>query len=356
MTNRGVNLNSMSVRRRALASLCGMSLVLAVSACSSGKETASAPAGQQQNTGKITIVYAQKQGDQEYFIGEAEGAKAKAAELGVDLKVVNLGNDANKAVTEVQNAINQKVSGVIVVVPDPSVGPQLVQLAKTAGVKLLTSDDQVCATGPDPTACPKEQLVPRIGFSGQQMGEQVGKRAGEDFKKAGWKPEETAIIEAWKQDVTVCTDRVKANQEAFKAAAGADVKIIEVGTDNTPSDAQSKISATVSGNRSVKNWIVMGCNDENVAGGVTAIQNSGYAADNIIGVGLGAYLACKEWRGGKATGFKAALFINGSDVGALAVQTLHDHIKNGTPMPAEAFAPTTMVDAANWEAAGVKCA
>jgi L-arabinose transport system substrate-binding protein len=345
----------MSVHRRATALLCGMSLVLAAAACSSGKETGPAPAGQQQNTGKITIVYAQKQGDQEYFIGEAEGAKAKAAELGVDLKIVNLGNDANKAVTEVQNAVNQKASGVIVVVPDPSVGPQLVQLAKTAGVKLLTSDDQVCATGPDPTACPKDQLVPRIGFSGQQMGKEVGKRAGEDFKKAGWNAEETAIIEAWKQDVTVCTDRVKANQEAFKAAAGAEVKTIEVGTDNTPSDAQNKISATVSGNRSVKNWIVMGCNDENVAGGVTAIQNAGYAADNVLGVGLGAYLACKEWRGGKATGFKAALFINGKDVGALAVQTLHDHIKNGTPMPAEAFAPTKMVDATNWEAAGVKC-
>ncbi|WP_436494995.1 substrate-binding domain-containing protein [Actinokineospora sp. HUAS TT18] len=340
---------------RGTAVLCGLSLTLAAAACSSGKESGSQPAGQAKD-GKITIVYAQKQGDQEYFIGEAEGAKAKAAELGIDLKVVNLGNDANKAVTEVQNAINQKASGVIVVVPDPSVGPQLVQLTKSANVALLTSDDQVCTNGPDPTACAKENLVPRIGFSGEQMGAEVGKRAGEDFKKAGWKPEETAIIEAWKQDVTVCTDRVKANQKAFKETAGVDVKVIEVGTDNTPSDAQNKISATVSGNRSVKNWIVMGCNDENVSGGVTAIQNAGYSADNVLGVGLGAYLACKEWRGGKPTGFKAALFINGKDVGALSVQTIYDFIKNGKAMPAEAFAPTTMVDATTWQQAGVKCA
>ncbi|HVK24261.1 MAG TPA: substrate-binding domain-containing protein [Actinokineospora sp.] len=339
---------------RGTAVLCGLSLALATAACSSGKETGTQPAAQKSD--KITIVYAQKQGDQEYFIGEAEGAKEKAAELGIDLKVVNLGNDANKAVTEMQNAVNQKASGVIVVVPDPSVGPQLVQLAKSANVALLTSDDQVCTNGPDPTSCAKENLVPRIGFSGQQMGAEVGKRAGEDFKKAGWKAEETAIIEAWKQDVTVCTDRVKANQEAFKKAAGVDVKVIEVGTDNTPSDAQNKISATVSGNRSVKNWIVMGCNDENVSGGVTAIQNAGYSADNVLGVGLGAYLACKEWRGGKPTGFKAALFINGKDVGALSVQTIYDFIKNGKAMPAEAFAPTTMVDATTWEKAGVKCA
>ncbi|MFE9581316.1 substrate-binding domain-containing protein [Nocardia sp. NPDC006044] len=342
-------------RRWTSAVLCGVSLALAATACSSGKEADPAASGPQHQAGAVSLVYAQKQGDQEYFIGEAEGAKAKAKELGIDLKVVNLGNDANKAVTEVNNAINQKASGVIVVVPDPSVGPQVAQLTKTGGVALLTSDDQVCTTGPDPSKCAKDQLVPRVGFSGTQMGTEVGRRAGEDFKKAGWKPEETAIVDAWKQDVTVCTDRVEANKKAFREAAGVDVKVIDVGTDNTPSDAQNKISATVAGNRSVKNWIVMGCNDENVSGGVAAIQNSGYAADNVLGVGLGAYLACKEWRGGKPTGFKAALFINGKDVGALAVQTIYDYLKNGKAMSAEAFAPTTMVDSGSWQQAGVPC-
>ncbi|MVU83488.1 substrate-binding domain-containing protein [Nocardia sp. ET3-3] len=342
-------------RRWTSALVCVSALALAATACSSGKDSGSNNAGPQHASGTVSLVYAQKQGDQEYFIGEADGAKAKAKELGVDLKVVNLGNDANKAVTEVQNAVNQKANGVIVVVPDPSVGPQVAQLAKSGGVALLTSDDQVCANGPDPSSCSKDNLVPRVGFSGTQMGTEVGTRAGEDFKKLGWKAEDTAIVDAWKQDVTVCTDRVKANQKAFKDVSGADVKVIEVGTDNTPSDAQNKISATVAGNRSVKNWIVMGCNDENVSGGVAAIQNAGYAADNVLGVGLGAYLACKEWRGGKPTGFKAALFINGKDVGALAVQTMYDYLKNGKAMPPEAFAPTKMVDATNWQQAGVTC-
>ncbi|MEV6772941.1 substrate-binding domain-containing protein [Nocardia sp. NPDC051030] len=337
------------------AVLFGTALALAATACSSGKDTGNQTNAPQPNTGKISIVYAQKQGDQEYFIDEADGAKAKAAELGVDLKIVNLGNDANKAVTEIQNAVNQKANGVIVVVPDPSVGPQVVQLTKAAGVALLTSDDQICVNGPAPSSCAKDQLVPRVGFSGTQMGTEVGTRAGQDFVKAGWKADETAIIDAWKQDVTVCTDRVKANQKAFKDASGADVKVIEVGTDNTPSDAQNKISATVAGNRSVKNWIVMGCNDENVSGGVAAIQNAGYGADNVLGVGLGAYLACKEWRGGKPTGFKAALFINGRDVGSLSVQTIYDYLRNGKAMPAEAFAPTAMVDSTDWQSKGVKC-
>ncbi|MFB9833974.1 substrate-binding domain-containing protein [Actinoallomurus acaciae] len=332
----------------------GVAAALSLSACSSGKESTDTSAGKKVS-GKISLAYLQKQGDQQYFIDEAQGAKDKAKQLGnVDIKVVNLGNDTNKAVSETQAAVAQKVNGVIIVPPDPAVGPQIVQTAAAAKVTLLTSDDQVCKNGPDPSKCAKDQLVQRVGFSGSQMGQQVGQRAAEEFKKAGWKASDTAVISAWKQDVTVCTDRVVAAQAAFEQAAGK-VQVIKVGTDNTPTDAQSKTGAVVSGHRSVKHWVVWGCNDENVSGAVTALQNAGYKAADIDGVGLGAYLACKDWNSGKATGMKAALFINGYDVGGLAVQTIVDNLRNGKPMPQEAFAPTKMVDASNWKQEGVKC-
>jgi L-arabinose transport system substrate-binding protein len=340
--------------RRVAVTAAGLAVALGLAACSSGKESTGTDTGGKVS-GKVTIAYLQKQGDQQYFIDEAEGAKAKARQLGADLKVVNLGNDTNKAVSEVQAAIAQKANGIIIVVPDPAVGPQVVQTAQAAKAALLASDDQICVNGPDPAKCAKGDLVPRVGFSGTQMGAQVGQRAGEEFKKAGWKPADTAVIAAWKQDVTVCTDRVTAAGQAFGQAAGADVKVIKVGTDNTPPDAQSKVAAVVSGNRSYKHWIVWGCNDENVSGGVTAIQNAGYQAPDVIGVGLGAYLACKDWGSGKATGMKAALFINGYDVGGLAVQLMVDRLKSGKALPAEAFAPTKMVDASDWKQAGVKC-
>ncbi len=333
----------------------GVAAALSLTACSSGKESSSASANKKVS-GKITLAYLQKQGDQQYFIDEAAGAQAKAKRLGdVTVKVVNLGNDTNKAVSETQAAIAQKVNGVIIVPPDPAVGPQIVQTAAAAHVTLLSSDDQICKTGTDPSKCAKQDLVPRVGFSGTQMGTQVGRRAGEEFKKAGWKPADTAMIEAWKQDVTVCTDRVVAAQAAFEQATGTKVQVLKVGTDNTPPDAQSKTAAVVSGHRSVKHWVVVGCNDENVSGAVNAIQNAGYKAADIDGIGLGAYLACKDWGSGKQSGMRAALFINGYDVGGLAVQTIVDQIRNGKPMPQEAFAPTKMVDPTNWQQAGVKC-
>jgi L-arabinose transport system substrate-binding protein len=328
---------------------------LSLTACSSGKESSSTSANKKVS-GKITLAYLQKQGDQQYFIDEAAGAQAKAKQLGnVTVKVVNLGNDTNKAVSETQAAIAQKVNGVIIVPPDPAVGPQIVQTAAAGKVALLSSDDQICKTGTDPSKCNKQDLLPRVGFSGTQMGTQVGQRAGEEFKKAGWKPADTALIEAWKEDVTVCTDRVVAAQAAFEQAAGTKVQVLKVGTDNTPPDAQNKTAAVVSGHRSVKHWVVVGCNDENVSGSVNAIQNAGYKPADVDGVGLGAYLACKDWGSGKASGMKAALFINCFDVGGLAVQTMVDNLRNGKPMPQEAFAPTKMVDPTNWQQAGVKC-
>ncbi|MFI6154493.1 substrate-binding domain-containing protein [Kitasatospora sp. NPDC051170] len=338
------------------AALLGLVSVAGLTACSTGQESSSsASGGVKPVDGKVSLTYLQKQGDQEYFVGEAAGAKAKAAELGVDLKVVNLGSDANKTVSEVQSAIAGKSNGLIVVVPDPAVGPQVVQTAKDGKVALLTSDDQICATGPAPASCARTDLVARVGFSGEQMGGEVGKRAAAEFKKAGWNPADTRIISAWKQDVTVCGDRVKAAKAAFAAAAGDGVKNIDVATDNTPTGAQDKTAATLTANPGVKHWIVWGCNDENVQGAVTALQNANVSPDDIDGVGLGAYLACKDWTSGKPTGMKAALFINGKDVGALAVQTMYDKLKNGKDFPAEAFATTTMVDAATWKSSGMTC-
>lgn len=345
------------VRIRGAAIVAAAALIaLTAGSCSSGKDDGKGSSGAAKTvSGKIKIAYLQKQGDQSYFIGEAEGARAKAKQLGVDLTVVNLGNDANKAVSETQAAIGQKTNGIVVVVPDPAVGPQLVQLAKGAGVQLLASDDQICVNGTDPAKCTKENLVPRVGFSGAQMGTEVGKRVTELYKKAGWKPADTRIIAAWKQDITVCTDRVVAAEKTFKDSGGADIKVIKVGTDNTPPDAQNKIAATVTANKAVKHWIVWGCNDENVTGGSRALENAGYTPDDIIGVGINGDLACKVWQGGKKTGVKASLFLNGAEVGGLAVQNMYDKLKNGKELPPEAFAKTTMVGPDDYQQAGLKC-
>lgn len=337
----------MSIRiRKACAVAAGVTAVLTLGACSSGKEApAGTPAGG--DPGKVTLYYLQKQGDQQYFVDQATGAKERARELGVELKVVNLGTDANKAITEMDTAIAQGASGIAIVVPDQLIGPQVIDKAKSAGVPLVASDDVIKdASG---------KAAPFVGFNGTAMGTEVGKEAGRLFKQEGWTPADTRVLSVYKQDLSVCVDRVEAAEKSFTAEAGASTQVIKVGTDNSSVDAQNKTGAIISANPDVKHWVVWGCNDESETGAVTALANAGFGGDKVIGVGLGAYLTCKDWKAGQDTGNRAALFISGAEVGRSTVDVLVKNIRDKQALPAETIAKTSIVTKDNWEKAGVTC-
>lgn len=336
-------------RRRLAAGATAAIAALSLAACTSGQETADAPVEGGNATGPIQIAYIQKQGDQQYFVDQANGAKEAAQALGdVEVNVVDVGNDSNQAISEVDAAVAQGAKGIIIVVPDQQIGPQVINAAKAAGVPLMASDDVI--EGSDGAA------APFVGFNGTAMGTEVGTEAARLYTEAGWTPENTKILSAYKLDLTVCQERVEGAATAFAEAVGADVpEVIDVGTDNSVTDAQNKAGAVITGNPDVENWVVWGCNDENETGVVTALQNSGVEPANIIGVGLGAYLACKDWAAGQDTGNKAALFISGAEVGKSAVETMVAFLRDGTALPPETIADTTIVDASSWEEAGVVC-
>lgn len=337
--------------RMAFATILSGALLAGMAACSTGQDAPATSSGTQTGarTGTIEIAYLQKQGDQQYFVDQANGAKQAAAALGdVNVTVVNLGTDSNKAISEVDSAIARNVSGIIIVVPDQAIGPQVIDKAKVANIPLMASDDVITdAAG---------VAAPFTGFNGTAMGTEVGKEAAKLYQAAGWKAAETTILSVYKQDLSVCKQRVDGALAAFTSAVGSDMpKVVEVGTDNSVTDALNKTGAVYTANQSTKNWVVWGCNDESETGAVTALQNAGVQPANIIGVGLGAYLTCKDWKAGQDTGNKAALFISGTEVGKAAVNAMVDHLRNGTALPPETIAKTTMVDAQNYEAAGVVC-
>ncbi|WP_341933365.1 substrate-binding domain-containing protein [Microbacterium sp. LWO14-1.2] len=321
----------------------------ALTACSSGMETAEpAAGGGGTSDGPLTIALIQKQGDQQYFIDEANGAKEAAKEDGdVTINVVDVSTDSNKAISEVEAAIAQGVDGIIIVVPDTQIGPQVIQLAADAGIPLMAADD--------PIVDAKGDAAPFTGFDGTSMGEKVGADAARLYQEAGWTAADTRILSAYKQDQPNCVERVDGAIDAFSKAVSDGPEVIEVGTDNSATDAQDKAGAVITANSGVKHWVVWGCNDENETGVVTALQNAGVAPADIVGVGLGAYLTCKDWNAGQETGNKSALFISGVEVGKAAVTSMVDLLRNGTELPPKTVANTEIVDASNWEEKGVVC-
>jgi L-arabinose transport system substrate-binding protein len=298
---------------------------------------------------QLTIAYIQKQGDQQYFVDEAQGAKDEAKALGnVKVDVVNVQMDANAAISAMNVMVGQKVNGIAIVVPDQQIGPQVIQMATQAKIPLVSSDDPIkSGTG---------TFAPFVGFDGYQMGYKVGQAAGQFYKKAGWDAKETRIAAAFEEQLSVCQDRERGEVDGFKAAAGTDMPtVIKIGTDNSVVDAQNRTGAVVTANPQIKHWVVWGCNDESETGAVTALANAGMTPDNIIGVGLGAYLTCKDWQAGQASGNKAALFISGHDVGSAAVKVLVDSIRNHTPLPAKTIAKTTIVTPETWKGVMGSC-
>jgi L-arabinose transport system substrate-binding protein len=331
----------------AVAVTCSVAMAAGVSACGSSNSSGSS-SGSGGATKPLKIAYIQKQGDQQYFVDEANGAKQQAGKLGgVDVQAMNVGLDSNAAITAMNTAIAQGVDGIAIVVPDQKIGPQVIDLAKQAKIPLVASDDPIkSGTGED---------GPFVGFDSLQMGQKVGAEAGKLYKAAGWTASDTALLTVYKQDLSDCQLRDQGAQQAFKQAGGDGVKVIKLGTDNSNPDAQSRTGAIVTAHRDIKHWVVVGCNDESETGAVTALANAGFNADSVIGVGLGAYLTCKDWKAGKKTGNKAALYISGHGVGADSVKVLVDTARNKTPLPAKTVAPTQIVDARNWQQAGVQC-
>lgn len=342
--------NAMKRRRVGLVAFVAVAAVISLSACTTGQETATSGGGSDEPTdGKLTIAFLQKQGDQQYFVDEATGAKAAAEAAGdVTIKVVDLGTDSNKAISELESVIAQGVDGIVIVVPDQQIGPQVIDAAKKAGIPIMAADDVIKdAAGVE---------APFTGFDGNAMGTLVGTEAARLYTEAGWSAADTRVLSAYKQDLSVCDDRVSAADAAFTAGITGDApQVVEIGTDNSSTDAQDQAGAVITANAGVKNWVVWGCNDENVTGVVTALQNSGVAPEAINGVGLGAYLTCKDWAAGQETGNKSALFISGVEVGKAAINSMIALLRDGTPLPPKTIADTKIVNAENYESAGVVC-
>jgi L-arabinose transport system substrate-binding protein len=247
----------------ALAGVCAAALA-AVTACSTGQAASNPNTTSQKHSGSITIAYIQKQGDQAYFVDEMSGAQQAASQLGgVSIIPVNVASDNTQTVAAVRNAIARKVNGIIIVPPDGSTGPQDAALAKAAGIPIISSDDEVCTTNPNPDSCSSADLLPRVGFDAQQLGTAVGKEVATLFKQEnGWTAANTRILEEWQFSTTVCTPRVTYAESLFRSMTGSTIPAIKVDTDNTtsgdPSSALSKTAATINAYHGIKHWIVWG--------------------------------------------------------------------------------------------------
>jgi len=333
--------HSFTRRSRAAAAAVAVScltLSLAGSAVAQDASPASSAAG----TGPLFVAI-NKSADQQYFIDLQTSFKDTIVGLGGTAQASDAKLDPNLGINLVNDAISAGAKGIAITVPDQTIGPAVAAAAKAAGVALVATDDGIVDDAGNP--------VPFVGFNGTDMGTKVGEAAAQLLTASGWLTDTTkkvGVLSTEVQTLSVCEDRTNAAKEQMAAAGVPAENIFQVPYTGETQSAQDAAGPVITAHPDVTNWVVFACNDEGALGTINALAASAVSPDNIIGVGLGAYEACKPWAAGQPSGFKAALFISGLDVGASAAKVLYDNVVNGVALPPETIAPTTIVDASTF--------
>ena len=129
-------------KKRMVTVVAAVALVLAVAACSDtggkkAEENANAITGGQANTPKITVAMVTHgaPGDTFWDIIR-KGAQAAASKDNVDLKY-SADPDSGKQATLIQSAIDSKVDGIAVTMPDPPALVPTIKKAIAAGIPVV---------------------------------------------------------------------------------------------------------------------------------------------------------------------------------------------------------------------------
>jgi L-arabinose transport system substrate-binding protein len=282
--------------------------------------------------------YVVKDGNDLWFLDEVAGAKAEAEKLGAKFTSQNVELDANLAITGVDNAIAGGGDGLVVVVPEQQIGPAVIKKAKDAGIPIIAVDDGIVDEAGKP--------APFVGFSSVEAGKQVGNAIADMYAAAGWpKPgPETAIITAEAQTVSVCMDRTENTIAVLKERLGmTEDQVIHLAVPDSQDNAMTTASQAIVAYPNVKKWLIGACNDNGVLGVVRALEQAGYTADDMIGVGVNGQIACEEFKKPEVTGFKGSIYVDSKIHGATAIRELYDHVTNGVPIPERTIIAGTLI-------------
>ena len=289
------------------------------------------------------IVAIYKSGTQQYFIDQAAGFSAAAKELGYEARIINVELDANLAISAMSDAIAAGDKGIGITAPDQALGPALAKAAADAGIPLIATDDPLLDSA--------GKSVAFAGFDGVAMGNKVGEKAAELLTASGWMAgTDYGILSTEVQTLSVCNDRTNAAREKMMAAGVPADAVKVVAYDGTTDAALTAAGPVITANPGINKWVVFACNDEGVLGTTNALKTAGIAPSDVIAVGLGAYEACRPWKEGIDTGFKAALYLSGVDVGDAAARALINAIEKGEALPEKTVANTTIVYPATYAA------
>lgn len=293
----------------------------------------------------MKIGFIVKMPEQAWFINEQTAAAAVGEKM--DVVVVKLaGSDGSAVMSAIDNLSAQNAKGFVICPPDVRLGPAIYARATSAGMKVVSVDDQFVT--PDGKPMPQ---VPHLGMSGYKIGQQVGQAISDEMKRRGWKPEEVAACRITDEELPTARERVAGATDVLVASGFPKANIFDAPQRTTDTEgANTAASPVFARHGDFKKWIIYALNEESVLGGVRASEQFHLAADQVIGVGInGTGAAFAELGKPNPTGFYGTIAVSSALHGRQSTINLVDWIRDGKRPPAMTQTTGTLMTRQNWQ-------
>ncbi|SIP90609.1 L-arabinose-binding protein [Aeromonas sp. RU39B] len=272
----------------------------------------------------LKLGYLVKQPEEPWFQTEWAFADKAGKDLGFDVIKIAV-PDGEKTLNAIDSLAANGAKGFVICTPDPKLGPAIMARAKSLDMKVITVDDQfVNAKGQPMTN------VPLVMMAATKIGERQGQELYKEMTNRKWDPKVSGVLAITANELDTARRRVEGSLSALKAAGFPAGQIYSVPTkSNDIPGALDAANSMLVQHPEVKNWLVVGMNDNTVLGGIRATEGQGFKADNVIGIGINGVDAVNELSKSKPTGFFGSLLPSPDVHGYKSIQMLHDWVAKG---------------------------
>ncbi|MFL1504982.1 substrate-binding domain-containing protein [Pseudomonas sp. O64] len=259
-------------RRRGIRSLC----------CAAAAVSALSLSGLLLAAEEVKIGFLVKQAEEPWFQTEWAFAEKAGKEHGFTVIKIAV-PDGEKTLSAIDSLAANGAKGFVICPPDVSLGPAIVAKARANGLKVIAVDDRfVDAKGNF------MEDVPYLGMAAFEVGQKQGAAMAAEAKKRGWDWKDTYAVINTFNELDTGKKRTDGSVKSLEDAGFPKDHIVFTAakTLDVPGSMDATNSALVKLPSGVKNLIIGGMNDNTVLGGVRATETAGFAAANVIGIGI----------------------------------------------------------------------
>ncbi len=273
---------------------------------------------------ELKLGYLVKQPEEPWF--QTEWSFAEKAGEQFNFEVIKMAvPDGEKTLNAIDTLAASGAKGFVICTPDPKLGPAIMAKAKSYDLKVITVDDQFLNAKGQPMTD-----VPLVMMAASEIGYRQGSELYKEMTKRGWNIAESAVMAITADELDTARRRVDGSVKALqeKGFPADQIHRVPTKTNDIPGALDAANSLLVQ-YPSVKNWLVVGMNDNTVLGGIRATEGQGFAAENVIGIGINGVDAVNELAKSKATGFYGSLLPSPDVHGFKSIESLYKWVKDG---------------------------